>query len=92
MKSDWRDACSVVNRTRRKLGAGLELLLPPHPIVRKCGELTATEHTMMQREMAFINTGVRASLANNRGNDDGRQWAWGGAGREGCDDSISDNN
>lgn len=50
---------------------------PPHPIVRKCGELTATEHTMMQREMAFINTGVRASLANNTGNDDGRQWAWG---------------
>lgn len=26
---------------------------------------------MMQREVAFINTGVRASLANNRGNDDG---------------------
>lgn len=32
-----------------------------HPIVRKCGELTATEHTMMQQEVAFINTGVRAS-------------------------------
>lgn len=31
---------------------------------------------MMQREMAFINTGVRASLTNNRGND-GRQQAWG---------------
>lgn len=33
---------------------------------------------MMQREVAFINTGVRASPANNRGNDEGRQWAWGG--------------
>lgn len=69
---------SAVNRTWRKSGVGLELLTPPHPIVRKCGELTTTEHTMMQRqEVAFINTGVRASPANNRGNDEGMQWAWG---------------
>jgi hypothetical protein len=32
---------------------------------------------MMQQEVAFINTEVRASPANNRGNDEGRQWAWG---------------
>jgi hypothetical protein len=33
---------------------------------------------MMQREVAFINTqGSGPSPANNRGNDDGRQWVWG---------------
>ena len=28
----------------------------PPLLVRKCGELRAMEHTMMQREVAFINT------------------------------------
>ena len=41
------------------------------------GELRATEHTMMLREVAFINTqGSGPSPANNRGNGDGGQWVW----------------
>lgn len=36
-------------------------------IVRKRGELRATEHTMMQQEVAFINTqGSGPGPANNR--------------------------
>ena len=53
--------------------------LPPATllIVRKWGELRATEHTMMLREVAFINTqGSGPSPANNRGNGDGGQWVW----------------
>lgn len=53
--------------------------LPPTTllIVRKRGELRATEHTMMLREVAFINTqGSGPSPANNRGNGDGGQWVW----------------
>lgn len=50
---------------------------PPF-VVRKRGELRATEHTIMQREVAFINTqGSGPGPANNRGNGDGGQWVWG---------------
>lgn len=67
-----------VNRTWRKSGAGLRLLTSSPLIVRKRGELRATEHTMMPREVAFINTqGSGLGPANNRGNDDGGQWVWG---------------
>lgn len=61
------------------MGAGLRLLTsPPPPIVRKHGELRAAEHTMMQQEVAFINTQRSGpGPANNRENDDGGQWVWG---------------
>lgn len=63
---------------------------PHHPIVRKHGELRATEHTMMLREVAFINTqGSGPGPANNRGHDDGSH---GCGGREGQEEPVNDNN
>lgn len=62
----------------------------PHFIVRKRGELRATEHTMMHREVAFINTqGSGPGPANNR--VEMMMRVVGVGGREGQDDSIDYN-
>lgn len=48
---------------------------PPH-----CQEMWGADSFRAHNDAAgngLYKYGVRASLANNRGNDDGRQWAWG---------------